>query len=435
MKKRKTISVVILFILSAALLIGTDCQQRVISSADGQISPAEPATMSAAAIGTPKPSSTTPPTSPGGVMDEPTPSEPTLKFPILPEEPGSNAEQILQDEIGQIHDFLEEQTAAGEFSGAVLIASDGEPVLLAGYGLANRDLDQPNHIETKFNLGSMDKMFTAVAVMQLLEQDKLSLDEVVGTYLPDYPDTEIAQQVTIHQLLTHTSGLGNYFDNPLYDEINGDIRSLDDYLELFVDTPLMFQPGERFSYSNSGYIVLGLITEAISGQSYYDYVRDHIFAPAGMQDTASVELDASAPDLAVGYTALNEYGDDTGEMNTNTDILPMRGGSAGGGYSTAPDLLAFGNALLDSRILGPETTELMLEGKVELGENVLYGYGYLDRIVQGYRVVGHGGGFPGICSLLGIYPELEYTVVILSNSDYGCMVANDYIQGVILKEE
>jgi CubicO group peptidase (beta-lactamase class C family) len=259
------------------------------------------------------------------------------------------------------------------------------------------------------------------------------LHEKVGAYLPDYPNPEVADSVTIHQLLMHTSGLGNYFDSPLYLDRHDQIRSLADYLSLFVDEPLRFQPGAQFGYSNSGYIVLGLIIEAVSGQSYYEYVQAHIFEPSGMRDTACYELDAGTPNLASGYTTFNWYGDDTGQITDNASMLPMRGGSAGGGYSTAPDLLAFSKALFNHQLLSPESTELVMKGKIQLRDNVQYAYGFFDMIVQGHRRVGHGGGFPGICSMLNIYPELGYTVVILSNSDGDCVEVNDAITEALLK--
>lgn len=332
-----------------------------------------------------------------------------------------------------IQSFLEDHAAAGEFSGSVLIARNRTPVLQEAYGLADRSLDLPNQVDTKFNLGSMDKMFTAVSIMQLVEQGEVTLQEKVGTYLPNYPNPEVADSVTIHQLLIHTSGLGNYFDSPLYLDRHDQIRSLADYLALFADEPLLFQPGAQFGYSNSGYIVLGLIIEAVSGQSYYDYVQEHIFEPSGMGNSACYELDAGTPNLAIGYTTLDRDGNDTGQVTDNASMLPMRGGSAGGCYSTAPDLLAFCNALLGEQLLSPESTALVLKGKIQIADTVQYAYGFFDRTVRGYRKVGHGGGFPGICSIVGMYPELDYTVIILSNSDADCLPVDEIVVGELLE--
>ena len=311
---------------------------------------------------TPVPATPTllPPTPPP--TQTPVPATKTLPPALAPEE-------IIQS-------FLDEQARNGEFSGSVLIALDGIPILQQAYGMADRSLEVPNQIDTKFNLGSMDKMFTAIAIMQLVEQGKLSLHEKIGTYLPAYPNPEIADTVTIHQLLTHSSGFGNYFDSPLYLEKHNQVRSLNDYFALFTDTPLLFEPGSQFAYSNSGYIVLGLIIEAVSGISYYDYVQEHIFEPNGMLDTACFELDAVNTNLAIGYTTREWNGNDTGQIRDNGSMVPVRGGSAGGGYSTAPDLLSFRNALVNYQLLSPESTKLLLEGKIQVMDQVKYAYGF-----------------------------------------------------------
>jgi CubicO group peptidase (beta-lactamase class C family) len=323
--------------------------------------------------------------------------------------------------VADIRAHVEDLAAQEQFSGAVLIARDGEPVYQAAFGLADRALNAPNQVDTKFNLGSMDKMFTAIAVLQLVEQGQLALDDRIVDVLPAYANSQVAEQVTVHQLLMHTAGLGNYFDSALYDDTHDQIRSLADYALLFVDEPLLFEPGAQFAYSNSGFIVLGLIIQEVTGQDYYDYVREHIFEPAGMTDTAAYELDAGTPNLAIGYTYLDDEGNATDTLKDNLFVMPTRGGSAGGGFSTAPDLLKFCNALLDHQFLSPASTELLLQGKVRLNENTQYAYGFFDRQYGDQRIVGHGGGFPGICSYLGMYLDTGYTLVVLSNSDGDCM--------------
>lgn len=333
---------------------------------------------------------------------------------------------------GQIGAGIQELAAQGRFSGAVLVARGGEPILKQAYGQADRPLDLPNQVDTKFNLGSMDKMFTAVAIMQLVEQERLALDDTIADHLPDYPNQEVAGAVTIHQLLTHTSGLGDYFDSERYEELHDQIRSVADYAPLFVDTPLEFEPGEQFRYSNSGFIVLGRIIEEVTGQSYYDYVQQNIFDPSGMTGTGAYELDAGVPNLAWGYTRFDAEGNETDESRNNSFWMPMRGGSAGGGFSTVEDLLRFGNALLDCRLLSPASTELMLAGKVRMGENAQYGYGFMNRMVGNQRAVGHGGGAPGICSLMNIYLDLEYTTIVLTNSDEDCLAADEIIKAALL---
>jgi CubicO group peptidase (beta-lactamase class C family) len=313
--------------------------------------------------------------------------------------------------------------SAGEFSGAVLVARGNAILYEAAYGLADRTLGVPNTLDTRFNLASLDKMFTGVAVMQLVERGLLSLEMKVGDILPDYSQREVASQVTIHQLLTHTSGLGDYFTSPFLPAGLSQLDGLDDYLALFADEPLLFPPGSATSYSNSGCIVLGLIVERVSGMSYYDFVRENIFLPAGMAVTGSFAQNEDFLPRAIGY-----YTDDAGALCDNGALLPMRGGSGGGGYSTAGDLFRFARALLEHRLLSPETTGLTFLGKAETrNPEMMFAYGFMDRMEAGHRVVGHGGGFAGVANTLNMYLESGYAVVVLSNMGSGTMTLIDYL--------
>jgi CubicO group peptidase (beta-lactamase class C family) len=330
--------------------------------------------------------------------------------------------------MADISSYLEDLTSQDQFAGAVLIAEGGDAIIKGGYGLADRSSDILNHIDSKFNLGSIDKVFTAVAILQLVEQDKLSLDDKVIDILPEYADTRIANQATIHQLLTHMSGMDDYMNSEYYQDIRLQIRAIEDYLPLFINTSLRFEPGAQFGYSNSGYIVLGLIIEKVSGQSYYDYVQENIFKPSGMVNTGAYEFDAETPNLAIGYTQLDAEYNKTGQITDNSYFMPMRGGSAGGGFSTVEDLLNFRNALLEHRLLSPASTETLLEGKVELSEVIGYAYGMFDQMWGDQRVVSNSGVFPGVCSYLGMYLDTEYTLIILSNTDEGCYPVLEFVR-------
>jgi CubicO group peptidase (beta-lactamase class C family)/outer membrane protein assembly factor BamB len=341
----------------------------------------------------------------------------------------------VSEELAELIAQIDEVTSSQEeASGAVLIAQDGEPVFAKAFGLAERSSGTPNQVDTKFNLASMGKMFTGVAIMQLVEQNLLSVEDRIIEHLPEYPNAEIARQVTIHQLLTHTSGMGNVFTEE-YDAMSKDeLRTVEAWLPLFVDTPLQFEPGTEMAYSNAGYVVLGLIIEAVSGQSYYDYVRDHIFLPGGMMDTDAYERDVllgetiAGSNLATGYTRQIEGANELEGLAPNTELLPAKGFPAGGSYSTVEDLLRFGNALLTYQLLSPESTEILLQGKVEFREGVQYAYGFFDEDLRGYRAVGHTGGFPGICDFFYVYPDLGLTIIVLSNSDGGCIPALEYLR-------
>ncbi len=321
--------------------------------------------------------------------------------------------------------YLENLDAQDKFSGTVLIAKDGVPILKKAYGLANRSFNVPNKIDTKFNLGSMNKMFTGVAILQLVEQGKLALDDKIIKHVPDYSNKEIASKVTIHQLLTHTSSMGLYWTDEYFKTSKDLFKDVEDYLPLFVDEPLQFEPGSKFSYSNSGYMVLGLIIEKVTEQSYFDYVMENIYKPAGMINTDAYELDYVVPNLAVGYT---QHGAKEGTLRNNIYIHVCKGGPAGGGYSTVEDLLSFSNALIGNKLLTPEYTELAIKGKVRRSENVMYAYGIQDRKENNHRIIGHGGGFPGISSKLDIYKDLGYTVIVMSNFDRGSIEVENFVK-------
>lgn len=316
--------------------------------------------------------------------------------------------------VSSLGAYLDELSAGDKFSGVVLVAKDGKPIFEKAYGLANKVRNIPNNPETKFNLGSMNKMFTSVAIAQLAQAGKLSFDDTVGKHLPDYPNKDVANKVTIHHLLTHTSGLGSYW-NAKFEARKGSIKTVSDYLSLFADEPLSVEPGNRFRYSNSGFIVLGAIIEKVSGKNYYDFVREHIYKPAGMTNTEFYEMTESTPNLAMGYTTEGEKAE-SAARHDNTGSRPNRGGPAGGGYSTAQDLLRFHMALRNHKLLNQKYTELITAGKVDMGR-AKYAYGFGDEAVNGKRVFGHNGGAPGIASDLSMYPESGYTTVVLTNYD------------------
>jgi CubicO group peptidase (beta-lactamase class C family) len=314
--------------------------------------------------------------------------------------------------------YLNKLVAADVFSGTVLVARDGKPVFQKAYGLANKKSSLPNRLDTKFNIGSMDKMFTAVAIAQLAQDGKLSFADTIGKHLPNYPNKVAAENVTIHHLLTHTSGMGDYFGSR-FEQTKTNLRSVNDYFPLFAKNRLSSPPGAKWVYSNAGYIVLGAIIEQASGQSYVDYVEEHICRSAGMRDTEFYE-DGDTPNLAIGYTGVWPSGGVTELSRTDTlSILPVRGGPAGGGFSTVEDLLKFTVALCGHKLLSPKFTEIVLTDKVgrddEWGGK--YDYGFAEDMVNGKRIVGYSAGFPGVNGVLDMYLELGYTIAVLSNYD------------------
>jgi D-alanyl-D-alanine carboxypeptidase len=300
-----------------------------------------------------------------------------------------------------------------ELSGAVLVAKDDRVLFSHAYGLADRKRRTPNTIRTRFGIGSMNKMFTAVAILQLVEAGKVKLTAPLGTYLPDYPNRDVATKVTIHQLLTHTGGTGDIF-GPDFDAHRNKLRTLADYVKLYGKRGPAFKPGSQWAYSNYGFILLGAVIEKVSGRSYYDYVQQHIYAPAGMARSGSLPENQAVADRSIGYTKPPG----TTAWVPNTDTLPYRGTSAGGGYSTVEDLARFAHALLSHELLSPDSTKLLITGKVKAGPGARYAYGFEDaRDADGNGWVGHGGGAPGINGDLRIYPKPGYVVAVLTNID------------------
>ena len=322
----------------------------------------------------------------------------------------------LQEEALQttVASELQRDARAGLFSGALLIAKNGEAIFESAYGLADRARGVPNVVSTRFRIGSMNKMFTGVAVLQLVQGGEIRLDDPLGKYLTDYPNKEVASLVTVRELLTHTGGTGDIF-GPQFDAHRLDLQTIDDYVRLYGVRGPRFRPGSRFDYSNFGYILLGEIVEKVSGESYYDYVRRHVFEPAGMLSTGSEPERDAVPDLSVGYTK------DGRSWEPNTDTLPYRGTSAGGGYSTVADLLKFAQALHSNKLLNERYTRMLTTGVVAMpsmpDDPLQYAYGFVDKRPNGQRCFGHTGGAPGMSGSLDICPISGYTVVVLANVD------------------
>ena len=339
------------------------------------------------------------------------------------EPPVNSPEAGPKADVGQrIQNYLDSLASDKKLSGAVLVAKDGVPIASKASGIANRSVDTPITLETKFNLGSMNKMFTGIAVTQLAQEGKLDFNDSVGKHLPDYPNKDVAAKVTIHQLLTHTSGMGTYVNDRFRAERTS-LTTIAAHFPLFVNDTLSFSPGEKFQYSNSGYIVLGAIIERVSRQDYRSYIKEHVYAPAGMTNSGFYEPGKQTPNLAIGYTRMGPDGNPTDQVRENTDTLEITGGPAGGGYSTVGDLLKFHIALRSLKLLDRDHTELATKGKVEAGAPIgQYAYGFGDKVFDGKHIAGHNGGWPGVAANFEMYPELGYTSVILMNSDPPAMM-------------
>jgi CubicO group peptidase (beta-lactamase class C family) len=349
---------------------------------------------------------------------EPVPPHAIAHFWVRPLPPPPDAvgkDQLPDAEIvKRLEAFVDKLVKAGRFSGTVLVARDGRTLYEKAAGLASRAWNAPVRIDTKLNLGSMNKMFTATAIGQLVDKGKIKLDDKVGKYLPDFPNADVRDKVTVAHLLSHSSGLGSFFGDK-FDERKLKIREVRDYLPLIAEEKLAFEPGSKWAYSNSGFILLGAIVEAASGENYFDYIRKHVYETAGMRDSDCYDVDRDVPNLASGYTRSPDG------WRTNIFLHVVRGGPAGGGYSTVPDLLRFALALRGDKLMSPATTSTFVTGKMDTPGGGKYAFGFGDRNVRGHRIVGHSGGFPGISSDLDIYWDDGYVVAVMSNVDMGSM--------------
>jgi CubicO group peptidase (beta-lactamase class C family) len=345
-------------------------------------------------------------------------------------DPGAPTRRPSDAEIvAQLEGYVERLASRDVFSGAVLLAKKGVPLYQAAAGEANKDFGVKNTLDTKFNLGSMNKMFTAVSVMQLVEAGKLSLDDTLGKFLPaGAMKPDVLAKVRVKHLLSHTSGLGSYFTDEWDRQSRALWRTVDDWMGLVKNDTLQFEPGTRWSYSNTGMLVLGKVIEVASGQDYFTYVREHVAKPAGMTNTDAYELDRVNKNLAVGYEREGE--DASGPIYRNNIFQHViRGGPAGGGYSTVGDLTRFAEALKSGKLVSTAGLRTLTTPKPELGSPE-YGFGF--GVEAGGKVVGHSGGFPGINSQLDIYVGEDYTLAVMSNYGDGAQPVVEKVRSLIL---
>jgi CubicO group peptidase (beta-lactamase class C family) len=340
----------------------------------------------------------------------------------LAEEKSGLSEADLAKEIAT---YVRDKASADQFSGSVIVARHGKRLFAEAFGDADKETGRKNTLDTPINLGSMNKMFTALAIAQLVDEGQLSYTDKIGKHLPDYPNPVVRDEVTIHQLLSHTSGLGSYWGEE-YELRKNELNTVSDFAELFAETPLEQPPGEGFLYSNNGPTVAGLIIEESSGVSYYDYIRQNIYQRAHMTHSDHYRKDNPGSGFAIGY----EKSED-GEWQDNIDWLGMIGGPAGGGYASANDLLLYANALAEGTIVSPAQVITVTTGKIRLAEDFAYGYGFGDHLLAGQRYVGHNGGAPGTNAEFSLFPDLGYTVIVLANYGHAATPMADYLRQLV----
>ena len=307
------------------------------------------------------------------------------------------------DLASRVEQYMAARVSRDHFSGAILIARDGRVLFSQGYGMANIEHDVPNSTRTKFRLGSITKQFTAMGIMILQERGKLNVQDKIKKYVPDAP--KAWDEITIHHLLTHTSGIPNYTSFPEFLKTLPVRVSLKELIAKFKDKPLDFKPGEKFRYSNSGYVVLGQVIETASGQNYATFLKQAIFDPLGMTDTGYDNATTLVKHRASGYTRR------LGLVLTNCDYVDMSIPHAAGAlYSTVEDLLKWDQALSTDTLCSRKSLESMLTPVKDH-----YGYGWGIDQKFGQARYSHGGGIMGFVTMIERYPAEKLLVVALSN--------------------
>lgn len=388
------LKIALLFILVAILPVACGGAETAVPTATlVEVTPLPPATDTA------EPPPTESPTA------EPTPTEPP------PIEPTPTAEPLIStpppaEELAEKFDaFLMTQAEGNRFIGAALVARGDEIILSEGYGPADREEGIPNTATTRFRIGSLTKAFTALAIMQLQDQGKLDVNDPICDYLNDCPAAW--EPVTIHHLLTHSSGIFNHTDLPEFRATDATPMAPADAVQLVADRPLEFEPGSAWSYSNAGYLLLGLIIEHVSAQTYETFLQENIFDPLAMADTG---YDHNRDDLATGY--INQF--------READYLDMSAPFAAGGlYSTVEDLYRWVRAVQADELVSAGARDLIFSQHmpVEPGADWGSGYGWFYSPLHDRPSWGHDGAINGFVSLIFIFPEEGVTSILLSNQE------------------
>lgn len=326
--------------------------------------------------------------------------------------------------IVRISNFLD---SLNGFSGAVLIAKNDSVLLKKAYGFANIGHSVKNNTDTKFSYASVGKSFTAVAIFQLIQQGKLALNDPVGKFLPEYPNKIVRDSITIELLLTHRSGLPNYFHSPKFLNTSKEhFRGLDSLSVLYENEPLESKPNQQFEYRNTNYILLGRIIQAVSKMTYDDYVEKYIFSVLGMKNTGNFDTDHVIENVAENYTLSEIY---PNKLQKATFKSAVKSSSAGGGFSTLDDLYAFAKAFEKNRLLKPTYTNIMKK----IPAIGTYGYGMQFSGGKESGIYGHSGGHFGVGVEWRVFSKQNYTVIILTNkdADQGFLDARFFIEQTI----
>jgi CubicO group peptidase (beta-lactamase class C family) len=309
---------------------------------------------------------------------------------------------FAQDPVPRMQQIIQSYVADKSFMGTVLVVKGDKTLIDQGYGSADLEWNIPNVPAAKFRLGSVTKQFSAASILLLQERGKLKVEDPVKKYLPDAPAAW--DQITIFNLLTHTSGIPSFTDFPDYAVTEWKDTNAAELVVRFRDKPLDFEPGTKFSYSNSGYVLLGFLIEKISGQSYGEFLQQNIFTPLGMSDSGLDNNSAILIRRAQGYTRSTSGIVHAGYISMT---IPF---SAGALYSTTRDLLKWERALFGGKVL----TAASLNAMTTPFKNN-YAFGLVAATKDGHKLISHGGGIEGFNTSLNYYPDDKLTVIVLGN--------------------
>lgn len=328
-----------------------------------------------------------------------------------------------KDVHSDIDQYMNVAAKAWHFMGSILVARDGHVIVAKGYGMANAERNIPNTPDTEFRIGSNTKQFTSMAIMMLQAEGKLDVHDPVCKYVTKCPKDW--QPITIHNLLTHTSGIPNFTDFPSYTKVRDETLTPTQLLALFKDKPLDFKPGAKFEYSNSGYEVLGYIIEKVSGERYAQFLQQHIFGPLGMANSGYDSSHPTAENHAIGYDSYDDA-KKTYPVSSFVDMsVPF---SAGALYSTVRDLYTWDRALAADKLLPMPLHQQMFARQVPVDKSgdVFYGYGWFVSTRFGHPIYFHEGGIAGFTSVNSWFPDQNAYVIVLDNvsSPYVVDVAN-----------
>lgn len=324
--------------------------------------------------------------------------------------PGDDQPIVPFENMDAVTKGLDELSQTNKFSGVALIVKNGGTAFHQAYGFASKEDRLKNQLDTRFNIGSCNKIFTQVAVMRLIQRGEVKMEDQIIKYIPELK-MDMADKITIRHLLTMSSGLGFYSDVPAYANNWRDFKDMEDYVPVLTELSLSFEPGSSTAYSNAGYELLGILVQRVSKLSYYDYMKKHIYAKAGMQNTDAYESDKATKNLAQGYTNYAEgemmrpgsKASGSGFTSNNINRHSIKGTAAGGGYSTAQDMWLFVNALWNNKLLDEKHTDLIFN---TFGESKVR-----------KPTLGFGGGSLGINAMVLSDFEKGRVVIVMANYD------------------